>query len=223
MIHTEWRRIALLAEAEEEVISAFNERAWPVSYAEGEAVIWEGDVCEAVYFIASGMVEVYRTAVDGRAHTLRVLHAGDSFNLGPALLQDGKHKANVRCLPQTDLQVMKKKDLKAILVRFPKFSLRVLEDLAARLANMTELAGDLALKNVRQRTASFLIGAAETKNRGQNRRWTQDEMARQIGTVRDVVGRTLREFEEQGLIKRDRGNIQLLDRDGLEKKVNGLE
>jgi CRP/FNR family transcriptional regulator, cyclic AMP receptor protein len=223
MIHTDWRLIALLAGAEEAVLSAFNERAWPVSYAEGEAVIWEGDLCETVYFITSGMVEVYRTAVDGREHTLRVLRTGDSFNLVPALVQDGTNKANVRCLRETDLQVMKKEDLKEILFRFPKFSTRVLEDLAARLADMTELVGDLALKNVRQRTAVFLIGAAEDKNKDQNQRWTRDEMARQIGTVRDVVGRTLREFEEQGLIKRDRGNIQLINRGGLEKKATGLE
>ena len=223
MQYSEWRTVALLADAEEPVLAAFNERAWQVNFLEGEAVMWEGDMCEAVYFILSGMVEVYRTAVDGREHTLRVLHAGDSFNLVPALEPDGRQKANVRCLRETVLQVMKKEDLKIILLRFPKFSLRVLEDLADRLANMTELAGDLVLKNVRQRTADFLMRAAENKEQDRNQRWTQDDMARQIGTVRDVVGRTLREFEEQGLVKRDRGNIQLLDREGLEKKANGLE
>ncbi|MDO9547247.1 MAG: Crp/Fnr family transcriptional regulator [Pelolinea sp.] len=219
----EWRTISLLIDAEDAVLTAFDERGWPISYAVGEPILWEGDECQAVYFIISGMVEVYRTAIDGREHTLRVLRAGDSFNLVPALLKDGKNIANVRCLQQTDLLLTDKNDLKDILTRFPGFSLRVLQDLAERLAGMTGLAGELALHSVRQRTAAFLMRAAETKKEDQYPRWTQDDMARQVGTVRDVIGRTLREFEEKGLIKRNRGNISLIDRDGLEKTANGLE
>jgi CRP-like cAMP-binding protein len=223
MIQHEWRTITLLTDADDAVLKAFDERGWPVSYAKGEPVLWEGDACRTVYFIISGMVEVYRTAIDGREHTLRVLRTGDSFNLVPALLKEGKNFANVRCLQQTDLLLTDKQDLKDILTRFPKFSLRVLQDLAERLAGMTELAGDLALKSVRQRTAAFMMRAAENNKNDKDQHWTQDDMARQVGTVRDVIGRTLREFEEKGLIKRNRGNISLIDRDGLEKTAKGLE
>lgn len=222
-MHHEWQTITLLADADDAVLIAFDERGWPVSYAEGEPVLWEGDDCQMVYFIISGMVEVYRSAIDGREHTLRVLRAGDSFNLVPALLKDGKHHANVRCLQQTDLLLVDKHDLKDILTRFPKFSLQVLQDLADRLADMTELAGNLVLHNVRQRTAAFLISAAENKKKDKDQHWTRDDMARQVGTVRDVIGRTLRDFEAKGLIKRNRGNISLIDRDGLEKTAKGLE
>jgi len=86
---------------------------------------------------------------------------------------------------------------------------------------MTGLAGDLALHTVRQRTASFLIREATNDSLSQGKPWTQDDMARQIGTVRDVIGRTLRDFEENGFIRRDRGKISLIDRDGLEQTANG--
>jgi len=170
----EWRIITLLADADDAVLKAFDERGWPVSYAEGESVVWEGDECQAVYFIIAGMVEVYRTAIDGRAHTLRVLRVGDSFNLVPV-----------------------------------------------RLAGMTGLVGELALHTVRQRTAAFLMREAENVSIEKGWHWTQDDMARQIGTVRDVIGRTLRDFEEKGFIRRDRGNISLIDREGLERTANG--
>ena len=223
MNHHEWRTISLLADTDDAVIKAFDERGWPVTYAKGEPILWEGDACQTVYFIISGMVEVYRTAVDGREHTLRVLRVGDSFNLVPALLKDGKHHANVRCLQQTDVLVVDKNDLKNLLTRFPKFSQRVLQDLAERLAGMTDMAGDLALNSVRQRTAAFLMRAGEHEKIDKGQHWTQDDMARQVGTVRDMIGRTLRGFEEKGLIKRNRGNISLIDRDGLEKTAKGLE
>ena len=219
----EWQAITLLAGADDEVLNAFDERGWSVSYAKGKSVLWEGDACQAVYFVITGMVEVYRTAVDGREHTLRVMRAGDSFNLVSALMKEGKNLSNVRCLERTDLLVVDQRDLQTILARYPKFTVHVLQDLAVRLAGMTGLVGELALHTVRQRTAAFLMREAENVSIEKGRRWTQDDMARQIGTVRDVIGRTLRDFEENGFIQRDRGNISLIDREGLDRTANGYE
>jgi len=219
----EWKEIKLLADVDETILEAFDERGWPVSYAGGEPVLWEGDECQAVYFITSGMAEIYRTAVDGRAHTLRVLHAGDSFNLAPVLMKEGKNLANARCLVPTDILVLGREDLQIILARHPDFAVHILQEMAVRLAAMTGLASDLALLTVRQRTAVFLMREAENILIKAGRRWTQDDMARQIGTVRDVVGRTLRDFEEKGLILRDRGNISLINREGLERTAGGYE
>jgi len=220
-MRNEWRKIKLLSNADEDVLRDFDERGWPVSFARGEPIIWEGEESRAVYFISMGMVEVYRTAADGREQTLRVLGEGDSFNLVPGLLKEGKNMANVRCLEQTDVLVIDWHDLQLILSRHPNFSVLVLQDLAERLAGMTGLAGELALHSVRQRTAAFLMREAENGLKASKRRWTQDDMARQIGTVRDVIGRTLRDFEVKGFIKRERGNITLIDRDGLEGTAKG--
>ena len=219
----EWKEIKLLTDADETVLKALDERGWPVSYAEGEPVLWEGDECQAVYFITAGMVEVYRTAVDGRAHTLRVLHAGDSFNLVPALMNEEKNLSNARCLSKTGLLVLGRKDLQIILTEHPILAVHVLQEMVERLAGMTKLTSELALLSVRQRTAAFLMREAENISTSAGRRWTQDDMARQIGTVRDVVGRTLKSFEENGLILRDRGNISLINREGLERTADGYE
>jgi len=51
-------------------------------------------------------------------------------------------------------------------------------------------------------------------------RWTQDEIARHIGTIRDVVGRSLRNLELEGFIQIQRQRIRLLDHPGLEKIAN---
>ena len=219
----DWQAITLLLFLHPPTTYQILLMRWSVSYDKGKSVLWEGDACQAVYFITAGMVEVYRIAVDGRAYTLRVMRAGDSFNLAPSLMKAGKNLSNVRCLERTDLLVVDQRDLQTILARYPKFSVHVLQDLALRLAGMTGLAGELALHTVRQRTAAFLMREAENVSIKKGRRWTQDEMARQIGTVRDVIGRTLRDFEENGLIQRDRGNISLIDREGLERIANGYE
>jgi CRP-like cAMP-binding protein len=81
------------------------------------------------------------------------------------------------------------------------------------MAKTTSLAANLSLYSVRSRLAQFLIDLAERPQSGGG--WTQDEIAAHIGTVRDVVGRLLREFESQGLIERNRQNIILLDHEAL--------
>jgi hypothetical protein len=51
------------------------------------------------------------------------------------------------------------------------------------------------------------------------RRWTQEEIAAHLGTVRDMVGRTLRAFADAGLVRMERQCIMLLDREGLEAEA----
>ena len=48
-------------------------------------------------------------------------------------------------------------------------------------------------------------------------------MAKRLGTVRDVLGRTLRKFADEGLVRFERERIILLDRQGLEKAAVGEE
>ncbi|MCX7681175.1 MAG: helix-turn-helix domain-containing protein [Anaerolineae bacterium] len=75
---------------------------------------------------------------------------------------------------------------------------------------------------MRGRLARFLLEHVEEgkgKPEAVSRRWTQEEIAAQIGTVREVVGRTLRAFARAGLLKVERHRIVLLDREGLEEEA----
>jgi len=101
----------------------------------------------------------------------------------------------------------------------------MLREFANRLDHLTNLVEDLSLRTVRGRLARFLLehapaGPSETTNAsGVTLRWTQDEIAAHLGTVRDMVGRTLRSFGDAGLVRMDRQRIVLLDREGLEAEV----
>ncbi len=79
---------------------------------------------------------------------------------------------------------------------------------------MTQLLADLGFRSVRSRLARFLIRQADDPNKRFS--LTQDEIASAVGTVRDVIGRYLREFEDLGYLKKDRQKIILLQRNALE-------
>jgi len=218
-----WKDIEFFSHLSLPCAQAVDNCAWKVPYRAGDAVIWEDDACRALYFVQSGAVEVYRTALDGREHTLGVIFPGQGFNLVPVLRKDTKNPANVRCIQGASLLALGREDVQRLMGRYPDLAIALAQELASRLEMMTHKAGALALESVRQRLAAFLITEAEKGKAGHGIYWTQDDMARQIGTVRDVVGRNLRELQAQGVLRREKGNIVLLDRKRLQQIAQGVD
>ena len=94
----------------------------------------------------------------------------------------------------------------------------MIENLASRARHLLALVEDLSLRTVSARLAKLLL-AQEGGKGGSPRRLTQQEMAAQVGTVREMVSRVLRRFEEGGLIRFERHRIIVLNREGLEREA----
>jgi len=189
------------------------------TFALGQVVISEREPCQAVYFVVQGLVRTRRLSMDGREQVLAYLGPGEPFNLVPAL-DGGSNLATVDAVTETTLYTIPCRRFHLILRDHHPVALAVLERLAAEVRRLSDMVEDLALYTVRTRLARFLLAHAESTPLSQ-RRWTQEEIAAQIGTVREMVGRTLRAFAMAGLIRRQRGRIILVDREGLECEATG--
>ncbi len=211
------RGASLLAGLSDEALACLAQAAIRRTYAVGEVIIVEGDPCRVAYFIARGRVRVFRTSPSGREQVLSRLGPGQAFNTVPPFLPHGRNHATVQAITPVILYAVPAEDLRRLVLECPELALALLHDFAERLDHLTDLAESLSLQTVRGRLARFLLEHAEA---GQvTRRWTQEEIAAHLGTVRDVVGRTLRAFAEAGLIRLDRQRIVLLDREGLEEEA----
>ena len=214
MIHPEdLKDIPIFSSLTEETKKAFSERAFRRKLRAGGTLLLEGDHTESCYFIASGHLRVLRMNLEGRVQVLARLTTGAPINLIPLLNKEKINLSTVEALTPAQLVVLTAADFDFLLTKYHDFSRALLRSFAERLQNMTQLAAGLSLYGVKTRLAQFLIDLANEP--GAPYGWTQDEIATQIGTVRDVVGRILREFEDQGLIKRDRHQVILLNRKGL--------
>ncbi|MCA9969643.1 MAG: Crp/Fnr family transcriptional regulator, partial [Anaerolineales bacterium] len=100
----------------------------------------------------------------------------------------------------------------------PRLARYLIAQLAGRLLHLVDLVADLSLRSVRQRLARLLLEAADGDALHRPRWYTQAELAARLGTVPDVVQRALRSLENDGLIRVDRQQIDILDR---EKLANG--
>jgi CRP-like cAMP-binding protein len=211
------RRNPLLADLSDDALACVADVALAHTYEPGETIIFEGDPCRAAYFIAEGQVRVYRLSPGGREQVLARLGPGQAFNTVPPFQPEGVNHATVEALTTVTVYAISSDDLRRLVGQSPKLALALLQDFADRLDHLTNLVEDLSLRTVRGRLARFLLEHADEG--GVARSWTQDGIASHLGTVRDMVGRTLRTFADAGLVRMDRQRIVLLDREGLEAET----
>ena len=212
-------QLPLFAELDEDALLEIAPHIRERTFSSGQVIILEGEPCQAVYFVVQGLVRTRRLSLEGREHVLAYLGPGESFNLVPAL--DGQpHLATVDALTDSTLYTIPCEQFRRIMRNHHEVALAVLERLASEVRRLSDMVEDLALHTVRTRLARFLLTQAE--DRQPPKRWTQEEIAAHIGTVREMVGRTLRAFAAAGLIRRQRGRIVVVNRKGLEHEAAGL-
>jgi len=146
---------------------------------------------------------------------LALLTPGQGFNVTPFFMDKPLNAASVRALADAQVLVIPAAHFLALLEELPAFNRLVMREYTQRLKSLTTRVEELGLYSVRSRLVRFLLEQANRQ--GPAQRWTQDEIARHIGTVRDVVGRNLRSLESEGLIQLQRQHIRLLDRATLQK------
>jgi CRP/FNR family cyclic AMP-dependent transcriptional regulator len=196
-----------------EVVSCVQER----TFRHGEVILLEGEAPRAVYFIVHGQVRIYRLSLEGREQVLKRLGPGGAFNVVP-VLDGGPNPSSAMAWTDVMVCAIERGHFLQMVREHPALAVAVLADFAAKLRHMTALVEDLSLRTVGARLAKLLLNQA-VEEEAVPRRMTQQEMAAQLGTVREVVGRALAELERDGLIRMERHRIVIVDRSGLESRA----
>ena len=215
---TELQRQPLLRQVDEEILGLIASQVRTRHYQAGQIIALEGDPCSEVCFVAQGLLRQRHLSEEGRQHVLGYLGPGAVYSLISAL-DGGTHLATVDALTEATVYALPCDRLTELMMAHPQLSWRVSRYLAQEARRLGEMVKGLALYNVRTRLARFLLEHAEVSP--PQRRWTQDVIAAHIGTVRDVVGRVLRDLTDEGLVRRERGRIVVADREALEREANG--
>ncbi len=184
------------------------------AYDKDKIVFLEGEPCQGLYIVREGSVKIFKLSPEGREQILSYIMPGDSFN-EVAVFDGGPNPANVTAAEATTLWVVPRAVVIELIQKNPQVALAVIQNLGTRLRHLVGLVEDLSLRQVTARLAKLLL---ETATAGTHA-LTQQEMAARLGTVREMIGRSLRQLETRGLIKTERGRIVILDREGLQKLV----
>jgi CRP/FNR family transcriptional regulator, cyclic AMP receptor protein len=179
------------------------------------AIIRQGDPAGELYFIIRGSVTVLLEDDKGHEIVLAYLNPGEFFGEIGLFNEDANRTALVRARNECEIAQIGYKKLKALTEIYPDLIIAMTSQLARRLRNTNRKLGDLAFMDVYGRVARTLLELCEqpdamTHPNGMQVRVTRQELSRLVGCSREMVGKVLKDMEDQNHISATGKNIVVL-------------
>lgn len=182
-------------------------------YKRGDVLFWEGDACAGLHIIESGSVKLYRISPQGRQYIIAVMTEGATCNEVPAF-DGGVNPVNVDALETSRVWVVDPDVLHELVKSNPEFALKILGKFGQNLRNLVAKVSEMAFYQVTHRLARLITELPVEESRPH---WTQEQLAARLGTVREVVSRSLKELEKSGAIRMEDRRILIEDGDVLQQ------
>lgn len=190
--------------------------ARPMTVAAGTVLFDEHQPCHGFPLVLSGVIRVVKLAANGRELPLYKVMPGESCIITSSCLL-GHHDYNARGIAaqETVLALMPRALFEELLAE-PAFRNFVFALFSERIAELMQLVEEVAFRKLDQRLANLLLG------RGRVLHVTHQQLADELGSVREIVSRLLKGFAEQGLVRLGREQIEILDPVGLRRLAAGV-
>jgi CRP/FNR family transcriptional regulator, cyclic AMP receptor protein len=202
-----------------EELARFGELVRERSYPKGSVILFQDDPGDSLFILRSGRVKVVLIGEDGREVILGVLEPGAHFG-ELALIDDQPRSAHVIAMEDAQLLVLRREDFRRRVDANPSVAWALLQELSKRLRRADEKIGGLVLLDVPGRIARLLLDlAAEGGSETIDKVLTHQTIAQMIGASRETVSRSMKDFQESGLIRVERRRIAIGDREALEKRA----
>lgn len=183
------------------------------SVPKGSYLFREGDPSSGFYIVQSGAINVHRVNAAGKEQVIHVFRAGESFAEGTLGTEKG-YPADARAVEESQVLLVQKPGILALLRRQPDLALRMLGSMSAHLRILVAQLDDLTLKDVETRLANWLMKRCPPGTLDNPVRialpMTKRVLAAEIGTVSETLSRTFAKFREQGLIEVSGKSITVL-------------
>jgi CRP/FNR family cyclic AMP-dependent transcriptional regulator len=168
-------------------------------------IINAGDYSDELYYLVKGSVSVLIEDDDGHEIVLAYLNEGDFFGEIGMFDEKRERSAWVRARTQCEVAQISYDRLRSLSAELPEVLYAMLAQLALRLRNTSRKVGDLAFMDVSGRVARALLDLCKqpdalTHPDGMQIRITRQELGRIAGCSREMVGRVLKNLEEETLI-----------------------
>lgn len=175
-------------------------------YPNKSTIIYAGESSETLYYIVKGSVTVAIEDDDGKEMIVTYLNEGDFFGeMGLFAQNEDSRSAWVRAKSECEVAELSYTKFRELSQQYPDLLYAVGLQMANRLRNTTRKVGNLAFLDVTGRVAHTLLELckepdAMTHPDGMQIKITRQEIGRIVGCSREMVGRVLKDLEDQGLV-----------------------
>ena len=180
-----------------------------------DEIIWlEQDRAKMIYIVASGLIKLFKVSAEGKEQILRLAHPGDSFG-HTGIFNGGSNPESAQAMIPSVLWGLAKNDLETLLWDHKRFALNTIRAMAIEMHHYISLVEDLSLRRVSGRLARMLLEYSSEELFDDSFIRTRGDMAAMTGTVREVIGKSLKALEEKGVIRSNRRHIIIRDSEAL--------
>lgn len=189
-------------------------------FTAGELLFSEGDACNGLHIIVNGRVRIFKTSVNGREQVLAINGQGESVAELP-VFDGGPYPASAIAVEDAEIAFVSRRDFHAYCLEHPEVALKVLSVVGARLRRLVGIIEELSFTTIRQRLIAVLVKLAQTEGQQTERGIefqlpaSHQELANQLGTVRELVSRNLMRLHAEGVLDVDARQIVVKDMKAL--------
>jgi CRP/FNR family transcriptional regulator len=199
-----------LADLTPEMNQAVARQAIPMTAPAGALLFDAGNACQALPLIISGSIRVFKRADSGREISLYRVNPGEICIVTVSCLLGGDpYPATGVAEADITALALPRPLFLTLTENHPAFRQAVFHLFGDRLAGLMQLVEEVAFRKLDQRLAALLASRAPLILGSHQR------LADELGSVREIVSRLMKQFEEQGWIRLGREKIEVLDAGAL--------
>jgi len=210
------RRVLFLKTLSTEALAEIATSGRQQLLQKGEMLFREHEPTRGLIVVLSGAVKLYKLDPRGRELIISREEPGESVAELP-LFDGGNYPMSSEAIEDGTIVFIVPRDrFLELMTRYPEISRQATRTLAVRMRKLLHMVEAQALHSVRARLAAYLL--TQGKGRDSFRlEQTNEEIGGEIGTVRDVVSRTLRGLQDDHLLRIDGRTVYVLDRANMKR------
>jgi CRP/FNR family transcriptional regulator len=194
----------------------------------GALLFSEGDSCTGLFLVASGRIRIFKLSSAGREQVLAVEGPGSSFAELP-VFDGGNYPASASALEDAEVLFISRKDFHNFCREHPEVALKVLAVVGSRLRRLVGIIEDLSFTTVRHRLIALILRLTQTSGADSKDgvrvelTKTHQDLAAELGTVRELVSRNLSRLQAEGFLIVEGRRIVVKDVEGLRREQASSE
>lgn len=190
----------------------------PLVMEKGAEVFAPGQVCQGYLLLSQGVIRVQSVSKEGREALLYRVYPGEiCIQTSLSLLSEETYTAEAVCESDSVGLLLNPVGFDELLAQSPVFRRFVFSSIALRLRDMTQTVERIAFEPIDVRLAHVLLKRQDWDGVV---RATHQDLARDLGTAREVVSRHLDRMAQRGMVQTSRGSIRLANIEALARMAS---
>jgi len=222
------RKALVFASLSEDEMAALRRRVSSKKYDRGETLFSEGDACRGLFVVGRGKIRIFKISASGREQVLSMEGPGSSFAELP-VFDGGNYPASAAASEESEVLFISRKDFQDFCREHPEVGLKVIAVVGSRLRRLVGIIEDLSFTTVRQRLIALIVRLAQASSTRTSDgvqvelNKTQQDLAAELGTVRELVSRNLGRLQAEGYLEVNGRTIIVKDLSGLKREQESPE